>query len=347
MGNMKNVRIRRKVQLRTPAELNNSNHIRKEDILMNTTQIQGNKRKESSAVQKHWRTYWPYYVMMLPGVLYIILFKYIPMLGSVIAFEDYSAFQGILGSKWVGLDNFRKLFHYPDFYKILRNTIILGCLKTFLTFPIPVILALLLNEVNNRVAKKSIQTIICIPYFVSWVVVGGLFFDFFGDSGIFNNIRSFFGLQPILAMQKESWFRPIYVLSTIWKESGWGTVVYLATISGIDPSLYESASIDGASRFQKMRFITFPLLVPTVLTLLLMNIGGFLTLGFEQVYNLYTPMTYSVADIFDTYVFRVGIQQAQYSFATAVGLFQSVVGLIMVVTFNKIANKVSEDGGLW
>lgn len=154
-------------------------------------------------------------------------------------------------------------------------------------------------------------------------------------------------MDTLLVMQKESWFRPIYVLSTIWKESGWGTVVYLAAISSIDPSLYESASIDGASRFKKMRYITFPLLIPTILTLLLLNIGSFLTLGFDQVYNLYTPMTYSVADIFDTYVFRVGIQQAQYSFATAVGLFQSVVGLIMVVTFNKIANKVSEDGGLW
>ena len=216
-----------------------------------------------------------------------------------------------------------------------------------MTFPIPVILALMLNEIRSAKVKKGIQTVICIPYFVSWVVVGGLVFDIMGVGGLFNNIREFFGLPTLLAMQKESWFRPIYVLSSIWKESGWGTVVYLAAISGIDPGLYESASIDGASRFQKMWKITFPLMIPTILTLLLLNMGGFLTLGFDQVYNLYTPMTYSVADIFDTYVFRVGIQQANYSFATAVGIFQSVVGLIMVVTFNKIANKISEDGGLW
>ena len=301
----------------------------------------------SARPKEHFKRYWPYYVMLLPGIVYLVMFKYIPMLGSVIAFKDYSAYKGIWASAWCGLANFKKLFTYPDFYKILRNTVVLGLLKTVLTFPVPVILALMLNELRNAKVKKGIQTIICIPYFVSWVVVGGLVFDLFGIGGLFNNVRELLGMSPLLAMQKESWFRPIYVLSTIWKESGWGTVVYLAAISGMDPSLYESASIDGASRFQKMRYITFPLLVPTVLTLLLLNIGSFLTLGFDQVYNLYTPMTYSVADIFDTYVFRVGIQQAQYSFATAVGLFQSVVGLFMVVTFNKIANKVSEDGGLW
>ena len=307
------------------------------------------KKKEKKPIgwKSHFKRYWPYYVMMLPGIAYLILFKYIPMLGSVIAFKDYSVYKGIWASEWVGLANFKKLFAYSDFYRILRNTIILGLLKTFLTFPIPVLLSLMLNELRNQKVKKGVQTIICIPYFLSWVVVGGLVFDICGVGGLFNNVRSALGMNTLLVMQKESWFRPIYVLSTIWKESGWGTVVYLAAISGIDPSLYESASIDGASRLQKIRYITFPLLVPTVLTLLLLNIGNFLTLGFDQVYNLYTPMTYSVADIFDTYVFRVGIQQAQYSFATAVGLFQSVVGLIMVVTFNKIANKVSEDGGLW
>ena len=151
----------------------------------------------------------------------------------------------------------------------------------------------------------------------------------------------------MLSMQKESWFRPVYILSSIWKDAGWGTVVYLAAISGIDLALYESAAIDGASRFARMRYITFPLLIPTILTLFLLNIGSFLELGFEQVFNLLTPMTYSVGDIFDTYVYRVGIQQAQYSFTTAVGLFQSTIGLIMVVTFNKLANKFSDDGGLW
>ncbi len=295
----------------------------------------------------HLKRFWPYYVMVAPGFIYLLAFRYVPILGSVIAFQDYSVVKGIWGSTWTGLENFRKLFNYPDFYQILGNTIILGILKTVLVFPIPVILSLMLNEVKSPKLKKGIQTVICIPYFLSWVIIGGLVFDLFGIGGLFNNIRNAFGMESLLVMQKESWFRPIYVISSIWKEAGWGTVVYLAAISGMDPGLYESASIDGASRFQKMIYITLPLLIPTVLTLFLLNIGSFLELGFEQVYNLYTPMTYSVADIFDTYVYRTGIQQGQYSFATAVGLFQSVVGLILVVTFNKLSNKFSEEGGLW
>lgn len=300
-------------------------------------------RKAANELKK----FWPYYVMVLPGFIYLLVFRYIPMMGSIIAFQDFSVVKGIFGSDWVGMENFQKLFYYSDFYKILRNTLILGTLKIAFVFPVPVVLALMLNEVKNQVLKKSIQTVICIPYFLSWVIIGGLVFDLFGVGGLFNNLRNALGMDSLLVMQKERWFRPVYVVSSIWKEAGWGTVVYLAAISGIDPGIYESASIDGASKFQRMRYITLPLLIPTVLTLFLLNIGSFLELGFEQVYNLYTPMTYSVADIFDTYVFRAGIQQGQYSFATAVGLFQSVVGLILVVTFNKLSNKYSEEGGLW
>lgn len=296
---------------------------------------------------KHLKRFWPYYVMVVPGVLYLLAFKYIPMMGSIIAFQDFSVVKGIGGSDWVGLKNFQKLFHYQDFYKILKNTITLGLLKTVIVFPIPVILSLMLNEIKNQKLKKGIQTIICIPYFLSWVIIGGLVFDMFGVGGLFNNARNALGMDSLLVMQKEAWFRPIYVISSVWKEAGWGTVVYLAAISGIDPGIYESASIDGASKFQKVKHITLPLLIPTVMTLFLLNIGSFLDLGFDQVFNLYTPMTYSVADIFDTYVYRAGIQQAQYSFATAVGLFQSVVGLVLVVTFNTLSKKYSEEGGIF
>ncbi len=290
---------------------------------------------------------WPYYVMVLPGVIFFLIFKYIPMLGSVIAFQDYSVFKGFVGSDWVGLKHFRTLITYPDFIRIFTNTLVLGLCKTVLIFPIPVILSLMLNEVKNLKVKKTIQTAVYIPYFLSWVIVGGLVFDIFGVGGLFNNIRNFLGFDTLLAMQKESWFRPIYIISSIWKEAGWGTVVYLAAISGIDPALYESSAIDGASRFARMKYITFPLIIPSILTLFLLSIGSFLELGFEQVFNLLTPMTYSVGDIFDTYVYRVGIQQARYSFTTAVGLFQSTIGLILVLTFNKLANKFSDDGGLW
>ena len=303
--------------------------------------------KSKTNLIQNMKKYWPYYVMVLPGVIFFLAFKYIPMLGSVIAFQDYSVFKGILDSNWFELKHFKALVTYPDFRRIFTNTLVLGLCKTVLIFPIPVILSLMLNEVKNLKLKKAIQTAVYIPYFLSWVIVGGLVFDIFGVGGLFNNIRNFFGLDTVLSMQKESWFRPVYILSSIWKDAGWGTVVYLAAISGIDLALYESAAIDGASRFARMRYITFPLLIPTILTLFLLNIGSFLELGFEQVFNLLTPMTYSVGDIFDTYVYRVGIQQAQYSFTTAVGLFQSTIGLIMVVTFNKLANKFSDDGGLW
>ncbi len=300
----------------------------------------------SEKLKRDIKKYWPYYIMVVPGIVYLIVFKYIPMMGSIIAFQDYNVIGGIFNSEWVWLKHFRKLIEYPDFGRVFSNTVILGFYKTILIFPIPVILALMLNEVSNLRVKKSIQTAVYIPHFLSWVIVGGLVFNFFGIGGIYNNIRAVFDLEPILLMQKEAAFRPIYILSAIWKEAGWGTVVYMAAISGIDQSFYESASIDGASRFDKIRFITFPLLIPTILILFLLGIGSFMELGFDHVYNLLTPMTYSVGDVFDTYVYRVGIQQAQYSYTTAIGLFQSVIGLILVVTFNKISNKVSE-GGLW
>lgn len=293
------------------------------------------------------RKAWPLYLMVLPGLIYLIAFRYIPMLGSVVAFQDYSVFKGILGSPFVGLKYFEKLFSSYDFSRIFGNTLILGFIKTILLFPVPVILALMINEIKRTAIKKGVQTAIYIPHFLSWVIVGGLVFDILGVGGLFNNVRAFLGMETILPMQKESWFRPIYAASSIWKESGWGTVVYLAALSSMDPSIYESAAIDGANRFQRFIYITLPLLVPTILTLFLINIGGFLDLGFEQVYNLQTPMTYEVSDIFDTYVYRVGILQAQYSFTTAVGLFQSVIGLILVVTFNTLANKYTDDGGLW
>ena len=312
---------------------------------MSMHRISGSRRQ--SGLARHFREFWPYYVMILPGLPFLILIKYIPMAGSVIAFQNFSLRKGIWNSPWVGLENFQKLLSYDDFHRVFRNTLILGALKTILIFPVPIILALMMNEVRNVHMKKSIQTVVTIPHFISWVIVGGLTFDLLGAGGLFNQVRALLGLDMLLPMQKSAWFRPVYVFTSIWKESGWGTVVYLAAISGIDPGLYESASIDGASRFRQMLHITLPMILPTAVTLFLINIGSFLDLGFDQVFNLYTPMTYDVADIFDTYVYRSGIQQGKYSFSTAVGLFQSVIGLILVIIFNRFSKKVSEDGGLW
>ncbi len=308
----------------------------------------GYKQKDTEmGLVRNIRKYWPYYIMAFPGVAYLIIFKFIPMMGSVIAFQDYQVYTGIFKSAWTGIQNFTNMLAYSDFSRILSNTLILGALRIVFCFPVPVILALMMNELQSARLKKTIQTAVYIPYFLSWIIVSALIFDFLGISGLFNRVRSIFGMNPILIMQKSEYFRTVYVASTIWKEAGWGTVVYMAAISGIDQALYEAASIDGASRWQKMRHITFPLIVPTALTLLLLQIGSFMELGFEHVYSLLTPMTYSTGDIFDTYVYRVGILQAQYSITTAVGLFQSVIGLVMVLFFNNLSKKVSEDGGLW
>ena len=304
-------------------------------------------KTDESPFVMHIRNYWPFYVMVLPGFIYMVIFKYLPIAGSIIAFQNYSVTKGLFGSPFVGLKHFRKLLHYSDFYRVLRNTLLLSVLKLVFMFPVPVVLALMLDDMPLKGLKKSIQTIICIPHFISWVVAGGLIFNFLGIGGLWNNLRGMLGLEPVLYMQKESYFRCIYVLSSIWKDAGWGTIVYLAAISGIDPCLYESAVMDGATKFQRVRYITVPILVPTIITLFLLEIGKFLELGFNQIANLYTPMTYSVADIFDTYVYRTGILNAKYSFSTAVGLFQSLVGLILVATFNHLSNKYTEQGGLW
>jgi putative aldouronate transport system permease protein len=312
-------------------------------VMPNKKIIHNKKYKLSGNIKKHYM----YYLMVIPGCAFFLAFKYVPLLGSVIAFQDYSIYKGIFESPFVGLKHCAALFQHYDFKRVFANTIILGLCKTVLIFPIPVILSLMLNEVRNLRLKKAIQTAVYIPYFFSWVVVGGLVFDFLGLGGLFNHARALLGMSAILPMQTEAWFRPVYILSSIWKESGWGTVIYLAALSGIDISLYESAAMDGASMLDKIRFITFPLLIPTILTIFLLNIGGFLELGFDQVFNLLTPMTYSVGDIFDTYVYRMGIQGTQYSFTTAVGLFQSTVGFLLVVTFNYISKKLTDEGGLW
>jgi putative aldouronate transport system permease protein len=292
------------------------------------------------------QVYWPLYAMAIPGIVFLIVFKYIPLGGAVIAFKDYSVFKGIIDSPWAGLKHFNTLLAHPDFARVFTNTLMLGFLKLALVFPVPVMLALMINEIRKSALKKGIQTALYIPHFLSWVIVAGIVFDFFSLSGFFNIVLGWFGHEPLLAMQQSEYFRPIYVLTSIWRDAGWGTVVYIAAISAIDPQLYESAMMDGASKFKQMRHITFPLLLPTVLVLFLLEIGNFLDLGFDQVFNLITPMTYNVGDILDTYVFRTGIQQAQYSYATAVGIFQSIIGLLLVYTFNRISKKVS-DGGLW
>ncbi len=292
-------------------------------------------------VIKHWMLY----LMILPGIVFFIVFKFIPLAGSVIAFQKYQIFKGIWGSEWVGLDNFIFLFTYQDFYLVLRNTATIALYQLLFSFPAPIILALLFNEVRLMLAKRVLQSLFYLPHFLSWVVVGGIVFELLATQGVMNQIRGWMGFEPILYMQEERYFRTIVVLSGIWKEVGWGTIIYLAAISGINPNLYEAAVMDGASRWKQTIYITLPTMFPTILVLFLLNIGNFLELGFDQIFNLLTPMTYSVGDIIETYVYRAGVLQGQYSVTTAIGLFQSVIGFILLWIFNRLARKTEQ--GLW
>lgn len=291
------------------------------------------------------KKYWMLYAMALPGVLYFIIFKYIPLAGSAIAFQNYQIFKGIMGSSWIGIDNFKFIFSYQDFHHVLRNTAIIALYKLVFGFPAPIILALLFNEVRIMLAKRVMQSLFYLPHFLSWVVVGGIVFEILSSKGIVNSMRGWWGLEPVLFMQGEKYFRPIVVLSGIWKEVGWGTIIYLAAITGINPNLYEAAVMDGASRWKQTMHITLPTMFPTILTLFLLNIGNFLELGFDQIYNLLTPMTYAVGDIIETYVYRAGVLQGQYSVTTAIGLFQSVIGFALLWIFNRAARKTEQ--GLW
>jgi putative aldouronate transport system permease protein len=293
----------------------------------------------------HLRNYWMLYAMAVPGVVWLVLFRYIPMMGSIIAFQDYQIFRGIWKSPWVGFLHFERLFASPDFYRVFRNTLILGFYNVFLTFPIPIALAVFINEVQLVRVKRTIQTILYLPHFFSWVIIAGLTFSLLSYNGPINTLLSSFGYRPILFMQRESLFRFIVTTAAVYKEAGWGTIVFLAAITGIDTQLYEASMIDGANRFQRIFHITIPCILPTAVILLLLRIGNFMTLGFDSVYNFLTPLTYSVGDIFDTYVFRVGITSGRYSFTTAVGLFQSAIGVLFIWGFNRLSKKIS--GGLW
>jgi len=287
------------------------------------------------------------YIMLIPGMTLLLIFKYIPMYGIVIAFKDFNIVKGIWQSPWVGLQNFIYLFKSQDFYIILRNSILISLYRLLWGFPAPIILALLLNEVRHVRYKKTIQTILYLPHFISWVVIVGIVYNFLSPStGIVNHIIKMFGKEPIAFLQKEEYFRSILVITDIWKEAGWGTIIYLAAITGIDESLYEAAIIDGATRLQRVRYITIPGIMSTIVVLLILRSGSILRNGFEQIFLMYSPLVYDVADVFETYTYRVGLQEGRFSYATAVGMFQSIVGLILIWMTNAFAKKYGE-GGLW
>lgn len=284
---------------------------------------------------------------LLPGLLYYAIFRYAPMWGTLIAFQDYNPFVGFLGSKWVGFKHFQTFFDSLYFSRLIGNTLALSIYSLIFGFPMPILFALLINEVRFTRFRSTIQSISYFPNFISTVIICGLLKVFLSpSSGFINAIIVAFGGDAINFLQEPGWFRTIYVVSGIWQSMGWGSIIYYATLTSIDPTLYEAAEIDGAGRLTKIRYISIPSLVPTMVTLLLMNLGNLLNVGFEKVLLLYNSSTYPTADIISTYVYRMGITQMKYSFASAVNLFNNVVGLVIILFFNALARRVSETS-LW
>jgi putative aldouronate transport system permease protein len=285
------------------------------------------------------------YLMILPGLLYIAIYKYLPMYGLVISFQNYKPYRGIRGSEWVGLEHFERLFQSPDFWMIFSNTLILFALQMIIYFPIPIILALMLNEVRSNRYKRSIQTLIYLPHFMSWVIVVSISYVILTvDGGFVNGLLESMGFAKINFLLSEQWFRPMYIIQVIWREAGWGTIIFLAAIAAVDPQLYEAAKMDGANRFRQMLHITLPAIKGVIVVLLILKIGDVLELGFEHVYLLLNAMNREVAEIFDTYVYVAGLKQGQFSYSTAVGFFKGFVGLILVVFANWLAKKYGEEG---
>ncbi|BBH22402.1 protein lplB [Paenibacillus baekrokdamisoli] len=284
------------------------------------------------------------YLMLLPAVVFLIIFSYIPMYGATIAFKDFWIKKGILGSPWVGFAHFEKLFETDKFWQVFRNTIEINLLRLIFGFPAPIVLAILLNEVRHKLFKRSIQTIVYLPHFISWVTISGIIFSILSNEGLVNTIIRAFGGENVNFLTSNSMFRPLLILSGIWKEIGWGTIIYLAALSGINPDLYEAATVDGANRFKQITHITLPSMVPIISILLILNFGSMMNGGFDQVFNLYNTMVYDSGDVIDTYVYRIGLTQGKYSVATAIGLFLNVINFVLLVMVNSIAKKLSGQG---
>lgn len=283
------------------------------------------------------------WLIALPGILHFVVFRYVPMFGNVIAFQDYSIFSGIMDSSWVGFQHFEKMFTYHEFYNILRNTLVLSLYSIIFGFPAPLILALLLNEIRKTWFKRPVQTLLYLPHFLSWVIVGSIFINLLSIDGFLNTILSRLGIPNIDFLTQPEYFRGIIVSVGIWKEMGWGMIIYLAALSGINPNLYEAAMVDGAGRFRQMWSITLPSLMPAIVVLFLLRVGHVLDSNVEQVLIMLNPLVRDVGEVIDTYVYRVGLLGAQFSLTTAIGIFKSLVGLLLVVGLNTLSRKTTGE----
>ncbi|WP_337101788.1 ABC transporter permease [Paenibacillus sp. YIM B09110] len=310
----------------------------------NTPLIHAGKRRR--IVTGAWKDYQLYLLLILP-IAYFVLFKYVPMYGAAIAFQDYSIFKGVTGSAWVGFENFQQLFGMSQFYQVVRNTLLLNLLDLLFSFPAPILLAILLHELRVVWFKKAAQTILYLPHFISWIIIGGLVYQMFAtNGGLVNNLLVAIGFDPIpFLTDKNNWLL-VYLGTGIWQSAGWGTIIYLAALTGINKDLYEAAEVDGAGRLKKIWHITLPGIRSTIVVMLIMQLGHIMTIGFERPFVMSNPLVMDYAEVISTFVYKVGLQSAQFSLATAMGLFQALVGLVFVVGANTIAKRSGEQG-LW
>ncbi len=283
-----------------------------------------------------------YHMMMIPGILFLLVFSYIPMVGVITAFQDYIPAKGLFGSEFVGLKHFIYMFKLPDIAQVVSNTLIIALGKILLGTLMAIIFSVLLNEIRIKTIKKSVQTIVYLPHFLSWVVLASVVVNMFSLDGIVNQILAFFGVQHINFLGSNTWFQPLIIGTDVWKEFGYSSIVYLAAITSIDPGLYEAAGMDGASWWRKVWHITLPGMLPIILLMGVMSLTNILSAGFDQIYNLYNPIVYESGDILDTYVYRIGLVGRQYSFGTAVGLFKSVIGIVLLLSANQLAKKYTD-----
>ena len=300
--------------------------------------------RRGSGARRLWtyfKGHYELYLFLVPGLLVALMFRFLPMGKIVIAFQQFKPLKGIAGSEWVGFAQFQKMFSDPYVWRVIRNTLEINLLLVLFCIPLPMFLAIMLNEITRLSIKKSIQTIIYIPHFFTWVIVYSVFYIIFGSSGIVNSVIKALGGETVLFFMRGGWFRFLLVLSSAWKGAGWGTIVYLSAITSISSEIYEAATIDGASKLQQVRYITLPSLLPTMILMLTIRLGNILSGGFDQVLVFYNPTVFDTADILGTYVYRLGIGQANFSYAAAVGLFESAIGLVFVLGANMLSKRLN------
>ncbi|WP_409346373.1 ABC transporter permease [Paenibacillus sp. MBLB4367] len=297
-------------------------------------------KKASRRLLTDIRKDWDLYLALVPGILFLLLFKYTPMYGIVIAFKDFNIFDGMAASPWVGMDNFKRLFTTPDFAMVFKNTLIISLYKIVFLFPLPIVIAILMNELKNMIFKRTIQTIIYLPHFLSWVIVSGLFLDLLSvNGGLINRMIVALGGEPIAFFLNNEVFRSVLITSAGWKEVGWSAIVYLAGLSGIDPQLYEAAKMDGANKWKQIWHITLPGLLPIITLMFILRLGHILEAGSDQILVMYNPTVYKVSDVIGTYVYRIGLGEQDYSFSTAVGLFESVIAFVLIIGGNYLCRR--------